>query len=103
MTTTNGVTTVAPANSSAALFLAAIQSFAGMVPVTPVDATLVNSQQLTLAQGTIASGANRFDTNVIAKYEFQTGTGLVAYDTSGVDPSPSVTTGVASVTGSRSR
>jgi hypothetical protein len=58
-----------------------------MVPTTAVDPSLVTSQALTLAQGTIASGANRFDANVIAKYEFQTGTGLVAYDTSGVDPS----------------
>jgi hypothetical protein len=91
MTTDAGVTTVGPANSSAGIFLAAIQSFAGMVPVTPVDASLVTSQQLTLAQGTIASGANRFDTNVIAKYEFETGTGLVAYDTSGVDPSADLT------------
>ena len=67
--------------------LAAIQAFANMVPVTPVDPTLVVSQSLALAQGTVASGASRFDTNVIAKYEFETGTGLVAYDTSGVDPS----------------
>src|SRR5260370_1256325 len=28
------------------------------------------------------SGANRFDANVIAKYEFETGTGLIAFDTS---------------------
>jgi hypothetical protein len=46
---------------------------------------------LTLSQGTVASGANRYDANVIAKYEFQTGTGLVAYDTSGVDPSADLT------------
>jgi hypothetical protein len=91
MTTAGGVTTVAPSNSSAGIMLAAIQAFAGMVPVTPVDPTLVVSQSLALAQGTVASGANRFDTNVIAKYEFETGTGLVAYDTSGVDPSADLT------------
>jgi hypothetical protein len=39
----------------------------------------------------VASGANRYDANVIAKYEFQTGTGLTAYDTSGVDPSADLT------------
>ena len=39
----------------------------------------------------MASGANRYDANVIAKYEFQTGTGLTAYDTSGVDPSADLT------------
>jgi len=71
--------------------LAAIQAFAGMVATTPVDPTLVTSQSLALSQGTIASGANRYDANVIAKYEFQTGTGLTAYDTSGVDPSADLT------------
>ncbi|MEP6885106.1 MAG: LamG domain-containing protein [Gammaproteobacteria bacterium] len=87
LVTNAGVTTVGPANSSAGIFLAAIQAFAGMVPTTAVDSSLVTSQTLALAQGTIASGANRFDANVIAKYEFETGTGLVAYDTSGIDPS----------------
>src|SRR5882672_5504183 len=82
---------ITPANSSAAVMLAAIQAFAGMVATTPVDPTLVTSQSLALTQGTIASGANRFDANVIAKYEFQTGTGLTAYDTSGVDPSADLT------------
>src|SRR5450631_2943247 len=91
ITTTAGVSTVAPANSSAAIMLAAIKAFAGMVPVTPVDPSLVVSKSLALAQGTVASGANRFDSNVIAKYEFETGTGLVAYDTSGVDPSADLT------------
>ena len=73
------------------LMLAAIQAFAGMVPTTAVDPSLVTSQSLTLPQGTVASGANRYDANVIAKYEFQTGTGLTAYDTSGVDPSADLT------------
>jgi hypothetical protein len=77
--------------SNAATMLAAIQAFAGMVPTTSVDPTLVLSKALTLTQGTVASGANRFDANVIAKYEFATGTGLTAYDTSGVDPSADLT------------
>ncbi len=76
---------------NAATMLAAIQAFANMVPLTSIDPSLVVSKALTLAQGTIASGANRYDTNVIAKYEFQTGTGLTAYDTSGVDPSADLT------------
>jgi hypothetical protein len=83
--------TITPSNSSAAQMLAAIQAFAGMVPTTAVDPTLVTSQSLALTQGTVASGANRYDANVIAKYEFQTGTGLTAYDTSGVDPSADLT------------
>jgi Concanavalin A-like lectin/glucanases superfamily len=77
--------------SNAATMLAAIQDFAGMVPTTSVDPSLVTSKALSLTQGTVASGAGRFDANVIAKYEFQTGTGLTAYDTSGVDPSADLT------------
>jgi hypothetical protein len=77
--------------SNAATMLAAIQAFAAMVPTTSVDPTLVVSKALSLTQGTVASGANRFDANVIAKYEFQTGTGLTAYDTSGVDPGADLT------------
>jgi hypothetical protein len=78
-------------SDNAAEMLAAIQSFANMEPLTSVDSSLVMSKALGLTQGTVASGANRFDTNVIAKYEFQTGTGLTAFDTSGVDPSADLT------------
>ena len=45
-----------------------------------------------MTQGTVASGAEPLRCRyVIAKYEFQTGTGLTAYDTSGVDPSADLT------------
>jgi Concanavalin A-like lectin/glucanases superfamily len=77
--------------SNAATMLAAIQAFAGLEPLTSVDPSLVVSKALTMSQGTVASGANRNDANVIAKYEFQTGTGLTAYDTSGIDPSADLT------------
>jgi hypothetical protein len=77
--------------ANAATMLAAIQAFAGMVPLTSVDPSLVVSKALTLSQGTVASGANRYDANAIAKYEFATGTGLIAYDTSGVDPAADLT------------
>jgi Concanavalin A-like lectin/glucanases superfamily len=73
--------------ANAATMLAAIQAYAGSISATAVDSSLVISKAVTLSQGTVASGAGRFDANVIAKYEFETGTGLVAYDTSGVDPS----------------
>jgi hypothetical protein len=77
--------------ANAATMLAAIQQFAGMVPLTSIDPSLVVSKALTLAQGTIASGSGRYDSAVIAEYEFQTGTGLTAYDTSGVDPAADLT------------
>ncbi|MDP8986206.1 MAG: LamG domain-containing protein [Pseudomonadota bacterium] len=78
-------------SDNAATMLAAIQAFANREPLTSVDPSLVTSKALGLTQGTVASGANRFDANVIAKYEFQTGTGLTAFDTSGVDPAADLT------------
>jgi len=78
------------ANDAQAM-LAAIQQFAGMLTPSSIDPNLVVSKALTLADGIVASGSNRFDQNVIAKYEFQTGAGNTAYDTSGVDPAADLT------------
>jgi hypothetical protein len=77
--------------TDAALMLAQIQAFAQMLTPSNIDPTLVISKALSLSQGTVASGASRFDADTIAKYEFQTGTGSVAYDTSGIDPSADLT------------
>jgi hypothetical protein len=76
---------------SAARMLAAIQAYANAVPVTPVDPTLVVSRALTLYAGTIASGNNRFDADIIARWMFKEGTGSTAFDTSGVDPAMNLT------------
>jgi hypothetical protein len=79
--------------ASAATMLAAIQAFANGITVTPVDPTLIVSKALSLTQGTIASGENRYDAHDIAKWMFQEGTGTTAYDTSGVSPSMDLTLG----------
>jgi hypothetical protein len=71
---------------SSATMLAAITAFATGIPVTPIDPNLVVSNALTLKQGTIAAGGNRYEANLVAKYMFQTGSGSTAYDTSGVTP-----------------
>lgn len=76
---------------SASIMQAAVQDFADGVPVTQVDPSLVISKALTLYDGTVASGGNRFDNAAIALYEFKTGTGTVAYDTSGVEPALNLT------------
>lgn len=65
---------------------AAIRAFAGSIPVTQVDPSLVLSKALSLYDGTVASGGNRYNANVIGLWEFKTGNGTVAYDTSGVEP-----------------
>jgi hypothetical protein len=77
--------------TDAAQMLGQIQAFAQMLTPTNINPALVISKALTLGQGTVASGASRYDADTIAKYEFQTGTGLVAYDTSGIDPSADMT------------
>ncbi|MGC1458629.1 MAG: LamG domain-containing protein [Steroidobacteraceae bacterium] len=66
--------------------LTQIENFANPIPLTSVDPSLVISKALTMYDGTVASGQNRYTTSQIALYEFKTGTGTIAYDTSGVEP-----------------
>jgi hypothetical protein len=77
--------------ADAAQMLAQIQAFAQMLTPANIDPALVVSKALALTQGTIASGANRYDADTIAKYDFQTGSGYTAYDTSGIDPAADLT------------
>src|SRR5690606_36589537 len=63
-----------------------IAAMANAIPVTQIDPSLVVSKALTLYDGTIASGGNRYENNLVAMYEFKTGAGSTAFDTSGVDP-----------------
>ena len=64
----------------------AIILFAQGIDPTLVDEDLVISKAMRLTDGTIASGGNRYEDAQIALWEFKTGSGLVAYDSSGVDP-----------------
>lgn len=72
---------------SSAAMLTAINAFASAIQVTAIDPSLLLSMGLKLKDGTVASGGNRSEANLVAKYEFKTGTGTTAYDTSGVSPS----------------
>ena len=66
---------------------AAITNFSDAIVVTPIDPVLVPSKALTLVgDGIVASGGGRFETNVIALYQFKTGSGNTAFDTSGIEP-----------------
>ena len=56
-----------------------------------VDPQLLISKGLTLYDGTVAAGGNRYETATIAMYEFKTGMGNIAYDTSGVEPALNLT------------
>ncbi|MES9859745.1 MAG: LamG domain-containing protein [Candidatus Thiodiazotropha sp. LLP2] len=64
----------------------AITNMANNISPTPVDPDLVVSRALTLPEGTVASGGSRQENDIVALYEFKTGSGNTAYDTSGVDP-----------------
>jgi hypothetical protein len=75
----------------AAAMLQEIQAFAMDATPTNLDPSLVVSKGLTLTQGTVASGANRYDADTVAKYMFSEGTGSIAYDTSGIDPAADLT------------
>jgi hypothetical protein len=63
-----------------------ITQFANGIGETEVDPTLKTSKALKLADGIIASGGNRHESNLVALWEFKTGKEYIAYDTSGIDP-----------------
>jgi len=67
--------------------LQVITAFANGISATEIDDTLIISKALTLPEGIIASGGNRHETDQFALWEFKTGNGLTAYDTSGVGDS----------------
>ncbi len=77
--------------ADAAVMESAIDDFAIGVPIDPVNPLFVTSKALTLYEGTLAAGGDRFEANVIANFEFKTGTGSIAFDTSGVDPALDLT------------
>jgi len=68
-----------------------IEIFAGSIVPTSVPTDLVISKALALYDGLVASGGNRYEANQIALWEFKTGTGTTAFDTSGVDPAINLT------------
>lgn len=77
--------------ANGAEMLAAIQAVTDAIPLTELDPTLVHSKALTLYDGILANTGGRHETNVIAKWEFKTGTGTTAFDTSGVNPAMDLT------------
>ncbi|MDN4502052.1 LamG domain-containing protein [Alteromonadaceae bacterium BrNp21-10] len=78
-------------NSNAADMAAAIQTIADAIDVTQLADDIISSHALTLTDGTLASGGGRFESAVIAKWEFKTGSGVTAFDTSGVEPALDLT------------
>jgi hypothetical protein len=69
----------------------AIIALANAIPITTIDSNLVTSMALGLPNGIVAASGGRHERNLIALYEFKTGAGNQAYDTSGVEPSMNLT------------
>lgn len=69
----------------------AIINLAAAIPITTIDPDLVTSMALGLPNGIVAASGGRHERNLIALYEFKTGAGNQAYDTSGVEPSMNLT------------
>ena len=81
----------ADCQTSAAEMTTAITNMADAISPTEVNPDLVTSKALTLTDGIISSAGGRVETNVIALYEFKTGTGNTIFDTSGIEPSLNLT------------
>jgi hypothetical protein len=73
-------------STSADQMLTAISNFAGAIVPTELDDTLIYSKAVRLVDGTVASGGNRYENDQIALWEFKTGSGSRAYDTSTTEP-----------------
>jgi hypothetical protein len=77
--------------SNAEEMTAAIAAFASQVPVTDVDPNLVVSKALTMLDGIVTAGGNRYEASQIALWQFKEGMGTTAFDTSGVQPAINLT------------
>lgn len=69
----------------------AIEQFAGTITAELPPDNLVLSKAMRLRNGILAASGGRHDTNVIARYEFRTGSGNIAFDTSGIEPALNLT------------
>ncbi len=72
--------------------LDAVNDFISQVEEVEVDPNLMVSNALDIEQnGLIVSSGGRFDTDVIALYQFREGEGSTAFDISGIEPSLDLT------------
>ncbi|GAA5217504.1 LamG domain-containing protein [Corallincola platygyrae] len=69
----------------------AIQAFSDAIDLTEIDPELVLSKAVRLTDGVVASSGGRFEENLVALYQFKTGEGNTAYDTSGLEPAANLT------------
>jgi hypothetical protein len=68
-----------------------IQALSDEITVDVISAEMVVSKSLLLTDGLVASSGGRFESDIIALYQFKTGSGNTAYDTSGISPAANLT------------
>ncbi|XPF94813.1 LamG domain-containing protein [Colwellia sp. RE-S-Sl-9] len=61
------------------------------IEINTIADEMVISKALKLTDGVVASSGGRFETDVIALYQFKTGESNTAYDTSGISPAANLT------------
>jgi hypothetical protein len=68
-----------------------IQALSNEINVDVISPEMVVSKSLLLTDGLVASSGGRFESDIIALYQFKTGNGNTAYDTSGISPAANLT------------
>lgn len=68
-----------------------IKAFSEQVIADEISPEMVISKSLLLTDGLVASSGGRVESDIIALYQFKTGTGNTAYDTSGISPAANLT------------
>ncbi len=71
--------------------LNAITALSDEIDVDEISSDMVISKSLRLTDGITASSGGRFESDIIALYQFKTGEGNIAYDTSGIAPAANLT------------
>ena len=70
---------------------AQIELFSGAIPLTQIDPKLVISKAMSFGSAVLSSGGSRYEDKQIALWEFKTGEGGTAFDTSGIEPAMNLT------------
>jgi hypothetical protein len=71
--------------------LNAITALSNQIEVDEISEEMLVSKSLRLTDGITASSGGRFESDIIALYQFKTGEGNIAYDTSGISPAANLT------------
>jgi len=77
--------------SDSLTMLTAISALSDQIAVDEISPEMVVSKSLRLTDGITASSGGRFESDIIALYQFKTGEGNIAYDTSGISPAANLT------------